>query len=403
MIVKEFSDQANDRFGLNEREKAHQASIRALARDSLVPLCERADDGRVNRDLVSEMGRLGLLEYLFPKVEGDGYQGSSKALELCLIREALAYVSTECETAFALQGLGGYPILRYGARKVQDTWIPAITSGSAVAAFALSEAGAGSDAGSLALHAVPDGQGWRLTGEKTWISNAPEADVYTVFARTETGAGPRGITAFAVPGQRKGLSGTHIDLLAPHPIGSLVFEGVRVEEHEMLGEFNQGFQVAMRTLDLFRPSVGAFAIGMGQAGLEEAIKYSSTRMAFGNSLVSLQSVSHSLAKMAMNLEAARLLVYRAAIAYDMGLERSEVTKMSAMAKLYATEAAQDVIDHAVQICGARGLVRGHLLEHLLREVRATRIYEGASEVQLDIISRSLMSVVDSGATGIPSD
>jgi alkylation response protein AidB-like acyl-CoA dehydrogenase len=171
----------------------------------------------------------------------------------------------------------------------------------------------------------------------------------------------------------------------------------------MLGEFNQGFQVAMRTLDLFRPSVGAFAIGMGQAGLEEAIKYSSTRMAFGNSLVSLQSVSHSLAKMAMNLEAARLLVYRAAIAYDMGLERSEVTKMSAMAKLYATEAAQDVIDHAVQICGARGLVRGHLLEHLLREVRATRIYEGASEVQLDIISRSLMSVVDSGATGIPSD
>lgn len=401
--MKEFSDQASDRFGLSEPEKAHQASIRAMARDSLIPLCERADDRRVNRELVSEMGRLGLLEYLFPKVEGDSYQGSSSALELCLIREALASVSTGSETAFALQGLGGYPILRYGARKVQDTWIPAIASGSAVAAFALSEAGAGSDAGSLALRAVPDGQGWRLIGEKTWISNAPEADVYTVFARTETGAGPRGITAFAVPGQRKGLSGTHIDLLAPHPIGSLVFEEVRVEEDEMLGELNQGFKVAMRTLDLFRPSVGAFAIGMGQAGLEEAIKYSSTRMVFGNSLVSFQSVSHSLAKMAMNLEAARLLVYRAAVAYDMGLERHEVTKMSAMAKLYATEAAQDAIDHAVQICGARGLVRGHPLEHLLREVRATRIYEGASEVQLDIISRSLWSVVDSGATGVPSD
>jgi alkylation response protein AidB-like acyl-CoA dehydrogenase len=311
-------------------------------------------------------------------------------MDLCLLREALATQNTEAETALALQGLGSYPVLQSGQEEVVQRWLPAVAAGDAVAAFALTEPEAGSDAAALALRAEPDGPGWRLTGEKIWISNAPEADFYTVFARTTQGAGARGVSAFVVPADRPGLGGEHLDMISPHPIGRLVFDGVPVQPAELLGEADRGFRVAMRTLDLFRPSVGAFAVGMAQAATDAAVAHAGTRTAFGGPLKDQQAVSHLLAEMATRTEAARLLVYAAAAAYDAaGDNRKGLAAKSAMAKLFATETAQFVVDAAVQLHGARALRRGHLLEHLYREVRAPRIYEGASEVQRTIIAREL--------------
>jgi len=325
-------------------------------------------------------------------------------MDLCLLREALATQNTEAETALALQGLGSYPVLQSGREEVVRRWLPAVAAGDAVAAFALTEPEAGSDAAALTLRAEPDGPGWRLTGEKIWISNAPEADFYTVFARTTPGAGARGVSAFVVPADRPGLSGEHLDMISPHPIGRLVFDGVPVQPAELLGEQDRGFRVAMRTLDLFRPSVGAFAVGMAQAAIDAAVAHAGTRTAFGGPLKDQQAVSHLLAEMATRTEAARLLVYAAAAAYDAtgaaggaagaagsagGAGGNGLAAKSAMAKLFATETAQFVVDAAVQLHGARALRRGHLLEHLYREVRAPRIYEGASEVQRTIIAREL--------------
>ena len=308
-------------------------------------------------------------------------------MDLCLLRESLAIECTEAETALALQGLGAYPIVQAGREATRRRWLPAVAAGDAVAAFALTEPEAGSDAAALSLTAEPDGDGWRLTGRKMWISNAPEADFYTVFARTTAGAGARGVSAFVVPADRPGLTGAHLDMLSPHPIGSLTFDAVPVDKAELLGELDRGFAVAMRTLDLFRPSVGAFGVGMAQAALDAALDHAATRTAFGGPLKDQQAIAHMLADMATRTEAARLLVYAAAAAYDAG--EPAIGGRSAMAKLFATETAQFVVDAAIQIHGARALQAGHLLEHLYRDVRAPRIYEGASEIQRTIIARHL--------------
>jgi acyl-CoA dehydrogenase len=390
-------------FALTAAQRSFTEHVRAVAAEQLRPIAEAGAQGRVNRELVKAMGDLGLLARLFGDSESreaaatdresreaaatDWESREAAATDLCLLRESLATVSTEAETALALQGLGAYPILQSGLPETVRRWLPAIAAGDAVPAFALTEPEAGSDAGALALAAERDGDGWRLTGEKIWISNAPEADVYTVFARTAPDAGARGVSAFAVPGDRLGLSGEHLDMISPHPIGRLVFDGVRVEATELLGELDRGFRVAMRTLDLFRPSVGAFAVGMAQAAIDAAVQHAGTRTAFGGPLKDQQAISHLLAEMVTRTEAARLLVYAAAGAYDAGEKR--IAAKSAMAKLFATETAQFVVDAAVQIHGARALRQGHLLEHLYREVRAPRIYEGASEVQRTIIAREL--------------
>ena len=370
--------------------RARVDEVRAVAGDELVELARSGTEGRVNRPLLAAMARHGLLEALFPGAAAGKPTGQVAATELCCLREGLASVSTEAETALALQGLGGYPILQGGSTALVQEWVPAIARGEAVAAFALSEPGAGSDAAQLALRAEPFGEGWRLFGEKLWISNAPEADVYTIFARTTPGSGARGVTAFALPAERPGCTGEPLELLAPHAIGRLLLDGVEVGPDDVLGEVDRGFGVAMTTLDLFRPSVGAFAVGMARAALDAAVSFTQEREAFGGRLSDLEAVAHSLADMATELEAARLLVRAAATAYDAGATRHAVTRASAMAKVFATEAAQRIIDRALQLHGARGLVRGHLLEHLYREVRATRIYEGASEVQRTIIARELL-------------
>ncbi|RNG25114.1 acyl-CoA dehydrogenase family protein [Streptomyces botrytidirepellens] len=369
-------------FALDPEQRRWCARLRALARDRLRPLADAGTPGRVNRPLTEALGELGLLERLFPE------DGPVRALDLCLLRESLAMECTEAETALALQGLGAYPIVLSGGEKLYERWMPGIRAGRTVAAFALSEPDAGSDAAALTLRADRDGAGgWRLTGEKCWISNAPEADVTTVFARTTPGAGSRGVTAFLVPADRPGLGGEPLEMLSPHPIGRLVFDGVPVTAEDVLGVPDAGFRVAMRTLNLLRPSVGAFAVGMAQAALDASLAHAGSRTAFGGPLKDLQSVAHQLAEMATRTEAARLLVYAAASAYDDG--EPGIARRSAMAKLLATETAQYVVDAAVQIHGARALRRGHLLEHLYREVRAPRIYEGATEVQRTIIAKEL--------------
>jgi acyl-CoA dehydrogenase len=366
-------------------QAAYTDRVRRLATDHLLPLAR--EDGRVNRPLVSAMGELGLLRDLFGG-RPDEPPRDAAAMQLCLLRQTIAAVCPEAETALALQGLGSYPILQSGSPATVERWIPGVVKGEVVAAFALTEPGAGSDAAALALRAESDGDGWRLSGEKLWISNAPEADVYTVFART-SGSGARGVTAFAVAGDSPGLSGEHLDMLSPHPIGRLTFDGVRVGRADVLGEVDAGFRVAMRTLDLFRPSVGAFAVGMAQAALDATVAHVSTREAYGGPLSAQQAVAHAIADMATDLEAARLLVHAAARAYDEGADRSSITRSAAMAKLFATEAAGRIVDRCVQLHGARALQRGHLLEHLYRDVRAPRIYEGASEVQRTIIARDI--------------
>ena len=374
-------------FALTAEQQDLVRDVTALAADSLRPIAAAGTPGHVNRELVKALGRFGLLARLFPRLAAGSLSREASAMDLCLLREALATQSTEAETALALQGLGAYPILQSGTEETVRRWLPAVAAGDAVAAFALTEPEAGSDAAALSLLAEPDGGGWRLTGEKLWISNAPEADVYAVFARTTPGAGARGVSAFAVPGDRAGLGGEHLDMVSPHAIGRLTFDGVRVEAAELLGEQDRGFSVAMRTLNLLRPSVGAFAVGMSQAAIDAAVAHAGTRTAFGGPLKDQQAVSHLLAEMVTRTEAARLLVYAAASSYDAG--EKGIAAKSAMAKLFATETAQFVVDTAVQIHGARALRRGHLLEHLYREVRAPRIYEGASEVQRTIIAREL--------------
>ena len=365
--------------------------IRRLAREVFAPLVAAGERGRVNRPLVRALGDTGLLGRLFPTALGGTGGDGVSATELCRLREALARECTEAETALALQGLGTYPLVQAGSAELAGRWVPAVARGEAVAAFALSEPGAGTDAAALALAAEPDGDGWRLSGEKIWISNAPDADFATVFARTgPPDSGAAGVTAFVVPGDGPGLSGEPIEMLAPHAIGRLVFDGVPVGRGDVLGEVGAGFRVAMRTLDLFRPSVGAFAVGMAEAALDQAVAHARERRAFGRPIGDFQAVSHALADMATRTRAARLLVYDAARAYDDGAAAADITRLAAMAKLYATETAQWVVDAAVQVLGARALVAGHPLEHLYREVRAPRIYEGTSEIQRTIIARALL-------------
>jgi len=374
-------------FALSSDQSRLLQDARRIAKDSLAPIAARGEPGRVNRPLLAALKEEGLLPRLFPERAGGSQPAGVSAMELCLLREGLAQGSIEAETALAMQGIGGYPILQSGSDEAVQRWIPQVARGEAVAAFALTEQEHGSDAAAIELAAERDADGYRLSGAKTWISNAPDADVYTIFARTTPGAGARGVTAFALAADTAGVSGRPLELISPHPIGTLELDGVFVPASSMLGEVDAGFKVAMQTLDLFRPSVGAFAVGMAQAALDASVQHAGSRQAFGEPINQFQAVSHLLAEMATRTEAARLLVYAAAAAYD---ERKPgVTKTSAMAKLFATETAQFVVDGAIQVHGAAALERGHLLEHLYREVRAPRIYEGTSEIQREIIAREL--------------
>ena len=374
-------------YGLTEEQQGFLESVRRVAGDlaDVEPV-----HGAVNRPLVARLGELGLLRALFggeavrrrpaPGCRGDAAlpppRGPGRG----------EHRGRDGAGAAGARLLPDPPV---GERRHPRPLAAPRGERHVVPAFALSEPDAGSDAGALALEARPDGDGWTLHGTKTWISNAPDADVYSVFARTTPGAKARGVTAFAVAGDSPGLTGDRLDMIAPHALGTLHLDGVRVSRDDLLGEVDQGFGVAMRTLDLFRPSVGAFAVGMAQAALDASLAWAQERELFGGRLIDQQATQHTLAEMSTRIEAGRLLVRRAAAAYDAGAPPTTVTTTAAQAKLFATETAQWVVDQAVQLHGARALQRGHLLERLYREVRAPRIYEGASEVQRTIIARGL--------------
>jgi len=310
---------------------------------------------------------------------------------LCLTRETLAYHHALADFAFAMQGLGSGAISLFGSDDLRLRYLPGVADGRLVAAFALSEPEAGSDVAQIAMTARRDGSGdYVLDGEKTWISNGGLADVYTVFARTGEAPGARGLSAFVVDAGTSGLRvAERIPVVAPHPLARLAFEGVRVAAEQMLGAPGEGFKVAMTTLDVFRSTVGAAALGFARRALDEALGRVTARELFGAPMAELPLVQAKLAEMALGIDASALLVYRAAWTKDVAGGR--VTREAAMAKLHATETAQRVVDDAVQLFGGLGVTVGSVVERLYREVRALRIYEGASEVQQLIIGRAALA------------
>lgn len=314
---------------------------------------------------------------------------------LCLTRETLARRSGLADFVFAMQGLGSGPISLFGTPEQKARWLPDVASGAAIAAFALSEPEAGSDVAALATTARRDGDGWVLDGTKTFISNGGLADRYTVFARTGEAAGARGISAFVIDADAPGFEIVErIPLMAPHPLATIRFDGCRIAGDRLLGAPGEGFRIAMATLDVFRSTVAAAALGFARRALDEAAARVSTRRLFGAPMSDLQLVQASLAEMALKVDASALLIYRAAWLKDQGAPR--VTREAAMAKLFATDEAQAVIDQAVQLFGGLGVVSGHPVERLYREIRALRIYEGASEVQKIVIARQLLAGMRGG-------
>lgn len=338
------------------------------------------------RGLVKLLGDGGWLTHSVPSTQGGGEQ-KLDVRSLCLLRETLAYHSGLADFCFAMQGLGSGPISLFGSQAMKQTWLPSVAAGESIAAFALSEKAAGSDVSAMATRAERSGDHYILNGQKTWISNAGIADFYTVFARTGEAPGARGLSAFVVAADTPGLTvSERIDIIAPHPLGTLEFENCKIPASQLLGEAGQGFKVAMATLDVFRTTVAAAALGFSRRACDETVAHVLKRELFGAPLAELQMTQASVADMALDIDTSALLVYRSAWAKDGGQER--VTREAAMAKLHSTETAQQVIDRAVQLFGGLGVTSGQIVERLYREVRSLRIYEGASEVQKVIIARN---------------
>jgi acyl-CoA dehydrogenase len=373
-----------------DRHRAFAAKLETWAKANLAQVGHHDVDA-VCRKLVAALGKDGWLQHTAP---GDRESEKLDVRTLALARETLARHSGLADFAFAMQGLGAGPISLFGTPEQRAAWLPKTRGGKAIAAFALSEAASGSDVANITTAAKRDGNGYVIDGEKSWISNGGIADIYVVFARTGEAPGARGLSAFIVEGSNPGLSvAERIDVIAPHPLARLKFENCRVNADAMIGQGGDGFKIAMATLDVFRTTVGAAALGFARRALDETLKRAANRNLFGAPLGDLQMVQGHLADMAVEIDAAALLIYRAAWTKDQGAAR--VTREAAMAKLFATEAAQRVIDAAVQLHGGDGVRSGSPVETLYRDIRALRIYEGASDVQKIVIARSVLA----GATG----
>ena len=343
---------------------------------------------------VASLGAAGLLRHCVPERFG-GKSARVDSRALCVIRETLAWHDGLADFAFAMQGLGAGPIAlsAESSEHAATEWLAKVADGTAIAAFALSEPEAGSDVAAMTSRAVRQGNAWIIDGCKTWISNGGIADFYCVFVRTSDAQGTRGISAFVVPADAPGLRvSERIDVIAPHPLARLEFDGCRLASNALLGNEGEGFKLAMRTLDIFRASVGAAAVGFARRALHETIHHAAKRRMHGGKLGERDVARAILGEMAADLDAAALLVYRAAWMRDVRHVRT--TLEAAMAKMVATESAQRIIDQAVQLHGARGVARGEMVERLYREIRSLRIYEGATEVQKLIIGRELMRSVD---------
>ena len=360
-------------------------------KSELVAWCEQYafDDGDniddICRQLVADLGKAGWLKNCVPRAWG-GAAENLDVRSIALCRETLAYYSGLADFSLAMQGLGSGAISLFGTDAQRQQYLPAVAAGEAIAAFALSEAEAGSDVAAMTTSAELSGNEYVLNGEKTWISNGGIADFYCVFARTGEAPGSRGLSAFIVEASNPGLEVTErIGTIAPHPLATLSFKDCNIAAGDRIGDTGEGFKIAMATLDVFRTTVAAAALGFARRALDEAVQHTSTRELFGAPLSTLQMTEASIAEMATEIDTSALLVYRSAWAKDRYQER--VTREAAMAKLHATEAAQRVIDRAVQLFGGSGVVSGNIAERLYREIRALRIYEGASEVQKIIIAR----------------
>jgi acyl-CoA dehydrogenase len=338
--------------------------------------------------LARQLGQVGFMAYAMPSQFG-GARATVQARDLCVIREELAAHSALADVMFAVQALGSYPIVVAGTAEQKQKYLPPLASAENIAAFALTEPEAGSDAAAITTRATKVGGGYRLDGSKRFISNAGIAHTYVVFAATEPSAKAKGISAFIVSADSPGLAVKEkTRLLSPHPIGVLSFDNCFVPQQQLLGSEGQGLSIAFRTLDTLRCTVGAAAVGFANRALAEAISYSQSRRQFGRAIGEFQGIQFKLADMAVDLEAARLLVNQAAWAHD--LNEPDLGLKSSIAKLFATEAAQRIVDQALQIHGGNGVVVGHIMERLYRDVRALRIYEGSSEIQKLVIAKSLM-------------
>lgn len=373
---------------LEDRHKELAEKVDRFNREQVREASLGESEDEQAQTIVALLAREGLLDHV---VAAD-FNSEAAALDvraLCVIREHLSYESSLSDLMFAMQGLGSFPITLAATGKTRRKFLPLVKSGEAIAAFAITEPEAGSDVGAIQTSARRDGAGYIIDGAKTFISNAGLAHFYTVFAKTNAERGNKGISAFVVERDAPGfVFEEKIELIAPHPIGRIRFDGCRVPAENLIGEEGSGFKIAMATLDTFRPTVGAAAAGLAWRAMDEAISYSKRRAQFGRPIAEFQVTQAKLAEMATELDAARLLVYRAAWKKDSGASR--VTLEAAMAKLYSTESAQRIIDAAVQIHGGVGVVRGSTVEHLYRDVRALRIYEGTSEIQKLIIAAQLL-------------
>lgn len=378
-------------------DDAHRAwadQVEAWARTELPGLVDHHDVDASCRRLVTAMGRAGLLRACVP-AEAGGIHPRLDVRTLTLTRAILAYHDGLADFAFAMQGLGTGPISLFGTTEQKARWLPQVRDGRSIAAFALSEPEAGSDVAALATSARRDGDDFILSGEKTWISNGGIADQYVVFARTGEAPGAKGLSAFVVPADAPGFEVVErIETIAPHPLARLRFDDVRLPADALLGRPGEGFKIAMATLDVFRSTVGAAALGFAVRAQTEAVTRARTRKLFGAPMGELPLVQAALAENASEIDAAALLIARAGYAKDGGAPR--ITREAAMAKMVATESAQRVIDRAVQIFGGLGVTKGVKVEELYRDVRALRIYEGATEVQKIVIARAVLAAAEGG-------
>jgi acyl-CoA dehydrogenase len=355
---------------------------------------EQGDFGGATRQFASSLGRAGLLRHA---VCASDATEPPDVRSICLIRDELAYRSGLADFVFAMQGIGSLPIWRFGTPELKKKYLPGLASGDRVGALALSEPAGGSDVAATSTTAQADGNYFVINGVKTWISNGGVADQYVVLVRTGEGPGARGLSAFMVDADNPGLHvEEQIDTMSPHALATLRFAECRVHATSRLGKAGEGFKIAMSTLDTFRPSVGATAVGLARRALDETLARVSERRLFGKLMSEMETVQMKLAEMQVEVEAAKLMVYRAAWLKDSGAP--QITAEASMAKYFATEAGHRVVDAAVQLFGGRGVTRGCVIERLYRDIRPTRIYEGASEIQKLVIGRRLLAGNRSGAT-----
>lgn len=376
-------------FRVTKEEKELRDKIRRIAVDYIKPRAREIDEtDDVTWDVIEKLAEEGIFKIVVPKAYG-GITENVMATSVCIVREELSRVSSNADAFFAMQGLACYPLILAGTEEQKRKYLPPLINGEKLGAYALTEPQAGSDVGNIQTEAVLDGDEYVLNGTKCFITNAAHAGIFIVFVKTNKEKGARGISTFIVeegtPGFR--CSATQ-ELIAPHALGELQFDNCRIPAANLVGEVDKGFKIAMKTFDVYRTSVGACALGFAQAAFDLALSYAKERTAFGKPLNAFQVTRFKIADMAVDLDAARLLVYRAAWLKDSGASR--VTKEASMAKLFASEAAGRIVDQALQIHGGRGLLKGYDIERLYRQVRGSRIYEGTSEIQRTVISSMIL-------------